>query len=199
MDRHRIVYGLIDPASDELRYVGKSINGMRRAKVHVYRKNEKGHCGNWVRSLRAQGLRPDILVIETLETDVELDDAERFWIAYFRMIGARLTNATDGGDGWAIGDRNPMRDPAAVSRYIAANKGRKLTTEHKQAISRATSRRYEDPAERARFAGNRNPACGPGVGLRISIATKGKKKAQLAIANRLRWDRVRAARSTSAR
>jgi hypothetical protein len=79
-------------------------------------------------------MRPEVFVIEELPKDSsydQLDEAERFWIAYFRFIGANLTNATDGGDGWALGDHNPMRNPIAKAKFSAKNKGRKLTEEHK--------------------------------------------------------------------
>jgi hypothetical protein len=45
------------------------------------------HKANWLRQLLAAGLKPEVEVLET------------HFIAYFRSIGCRLTNLTDGGDG----------------------------------------------------------------------------------------------------
>jgi len=93
------VYGLIDPRNGALRYVGSSTRGMDRPRDHWKRKQDRerhDHCHAWVRSLLREGLVP---VVEVLETTRHLNEAEPFWIAYFRMIGADLTNMTDGGEG----------------------------------------------------------------------------------------------------
>lgn len=74
-----IIYGLVDPRSGELRYVGKSCSGLKRPKAHLAPSNLKKatHKNNWIRQLLAAGARPDILVIE--ETDeAGLVEAEVF-------------------------------------------------------------------------------------------------------------------------
>ncbi len=97
-----IVYGLVDPRDGQLRYVGKSCSGKRRARQHANPTRvikDFTHKGNWVKGLVAVGLRPEIEVLESVVDSQELDEAERFWIAYYRALGCRLTNLTDGGDG----------------------------------------------------------------------------------------------------
>jgi hypothetical protein len=42
-------------------------------------------------------VKPEIIVLEEVGQDWE--SSEQFWIAYFKMIGARLTNLTMGGEG----------------------------------------------------------------------------------------------------
>lgn len=61
----------------------------------------KHHCRNWVNSLVVAGLRPEIIVLEECSTQNELIESEKWHIAYWRAIGANLTNLTDGGDGMA--------------------------------------------------------------------------------------------------
>jgi hypothetical protein len=96
------IYGLIDPCSGELRYVGKSVDSAEgRLSDHLSesRRGYRTHRHNWLRQLLAAGLKPDIEVLETHETAEALVEAERHFIAYFRSVGCRLTNATDGGEG----------------------------------------------------------------------------------------------------
>jgi hypothetical protein len=95
-----LVYGLVDPRSGELRYVGKSCSGLARPRAHARRlKWDRGHCRNWVKSLVDAGLKPEVEVLEGHETAEALVEAEKHFIAYFRSIGCNLTNVTAGGDG----------------------------------------------------------------------------------------------------
>ena len=100
MSMRCFIYGLIDPRDGQLRYVGKSTSGMKRPRSHVsptHLSKEHTHKANWLRQLLSLGLKPDIEVLETCSSPEELSEAERFFIAYFRMVGANLTNLTDGG------------------------------------------------------------------------------------------------------
>lgn len=94
------IYGLVDPRTDQLRYVGKTILPLsQRLKGHLYQatKVRRRHTCVWIRSLVRAGLQPEIFEIETVGENWA--EAEQFWIAYFRMIGADLTNQTTGGEG----------------------------------------------------------------------------------------------------
>lgn len=92
-----VIYGLVDPFTNELRYVGQTVNGRQRLSVHIKSLNEKSHKANWIKSVLAKNGKPEWFIIEVVEKH-ELDEAECFWIAYFRSIGSRLTNATPGGE-----------------------------------------------------------------------------------------------------
>lgn len=131
MARHCIIYVLCDPVTQQIRYVGKTMRGLARVKWHMYERGRRTHKDNWIRSLKKRGLEPEAVIIKEHAAPGDLDEAERFWIAYLRCIGADLTNATAGGDGQAIGDRNAMHDPAARQRFSEANRGRRFTAEHK--------------------------------------------------------------------
>jgi hypothetical protein len=54
----------------------------------------------WVKSLVAQGLKPEIVVFEEHIDLKDLNDSECFWIEYWRFLGACLKNTLDGGEGW---------------------------------------------------------------------------------------------------
>ena len=87
----------------EIRYVGKSTQGMARPKEHTYfEKFKDSQCrnDNWLKSLHKGGHKVGIEILESgFETHQELLDAEVFYIAYFRSLGFDLTNQTDGGEG----------------------------------------------------------------------------------------------------
>jgi hypothetical protein len=99
-----LIYGLVDPRDGQLRYVGKSSSGLKRPRSE-WRNALAGHEGRgrkvcWIKNLLKAGLELyGVVVIQEFDDDGILGQAERFWIAYFRQIGCRLTNDTDGGEG----------------------------------------------------------------------------------------------------
>lgn len=97
-----LVYALVDPRNDEIRYIGKTFRtAHRRLRRHVSDCYLRGctHRENWIRALLSDGLEPSIRVLRECSSPEELAAAECHYIAEFRASGARLTNATDGGDG----------------------------------------------------------------------------------------------------
>lgn len=125
------IYGLIDPNTKEIRYVGKTINPSNRAQQHLKFRKYYAHTykARWVDSLRRIGLQPKFVILE----EVDLADAilrEQYWIDYYRsIIGKRLTNSASGGQG----PRNPIigRSLSEETRrkISLANLGRKCSTE----------------------------------------------------------------------
>ena len=103
-----LIYGVIDPRSQELRYVGRTRNLPHRIKTHCKDRSDSTHRTRWFNSLRKAQVKPDFFIIE--ETTVEAcSEAERFWIAYFRSIGARLVNCAEGGEGTILANRTSFR------------------------------------------------------------------------------------------
>lgn len=95
-----VIYGLIDPFTNQLRYVGKSKDLCRRKTEYVrYKKAPKRHVEKWVNSLITKGVVPDIEILEELEDPKKLNELEKFYIAYFKSLGCNLCNHTDGGEG----------------------------------------------------------------------------------------------------
>jgi group I intron endonuclease len=92
------IYVLIDPSSNQIRYVGKTTDIKRRLRRHI---NERfihdSHKDRWVRKLLENNLRPEIEIVdEVSKTDWVF--WEKFYISYFKFIGCNLTNGTKGGD-----------------------------------------------------------------------------------------------------
>jgi hypothetical protein len=111
---------------------------------------------------------------------------ERHWIAKLLRDGVRLTNATEGGDGFAYGDKNPMRNPEAVARYIESNKGRKLSAETRLRQAEGAKRRWRRPGAKLVITGDNNPAKRPDVRAKISDGQRGIKRPYLGEYNKKR-------------
>lgn len=63
---HAYIYGLIDPVSDEIKYIGKTVNPKVRLWQHFTDSKKPGRCNKkeaWVRSLLNQGLKPKIIIL----------------------------------------------------------------------------------------------------------------------------------------
>lgn len=95
-----IIYTLSNPRTGEVRYVGFTSKGARtRLKGHLDQARLKvTHKDKWILSLLSIGLVPALTVLESGSGD-GWQEAEKRWIAAFRLKGARLANGTDGGDG----------------------------------------------------------------------------------------------------
>lgn len=91
------IYGLVDPRTQELRYVGKTNNIKQRYSFHLTSR-KRTHVSNWIKNLKTSGIKPEIFVIEESDKD-NWREAEKFHINYFRYIGANLVNLADGGGG----------------------------------------------------------------------------------------------------
>lgn len=114
-DRY-FIYGLRDPRTMEIRYVGQSSRGMKRPKQHTRPNNLKNDHFYVVRWLKSINCKPEIVVLERLRIDclsaadrcVALNDAEIRWIALGRLaLGKRLTNLTIGGGGTSGYKKSP--------------------------------------------------------------------------------------------
>jgi group I intron endonuclease len=103
------IYILRCPETNEVRYVGKSNDPKRRIYAHVRKdKTASNHKINWIQSLLKRGLRPKLEIIE--EVDIEnWRTREKFWIKYFKRIGAKLTNYCSGGEGLSFGNQTSFK------------------------------------------------------------------------------------------
>ena len=100
MDSERVVYiyGLSDPISKQLRYIGKSVNPIVRLRKHLSERNlHDSYKDRWIRHLVKLDLKPELTIIDEVEGDNWVY-WEKFYIAYFKFLGCNLTNGTDGGD-----------------------------------------------------------------------------------------------------
>lgn len=101
MSNKNLIYGLQDPETNEIRYIGKSTKGLKRPHEHKneYSLKHSSHKNNWIKSLFAKNLMYGIVVLEEGINADQLDTREIHWIAHYKSTGAFLTNGTDGGEG----------------------------------------------------------------------------------------------------
>lgn len=146
------IYALIDPRSEEIRYVGQTSKEPKdRLLWHTYRSNRNCHKDRWVRQLRRANLAPRMIIVQRVPKSC-WKEAERYWIKFFRERGCPLTNSTDGGDGLAgyrasAETRAKMR--AAWTRRARPLKRRPHTEETREKLRQATLKQFENPEARA--------------------------------------------------
>lgn len=129
-----IIYGLVDPLTNQLRYVGKTISGMaKRLEGHIgnARRGLNQPCAHWVRSLLAKSRIPEIFEIEACAFGVDWEEAEQFWIENCRSLGCRLLNLSIGGGAGALGWRATEETKRRMSlkskgRIVSADARRKI-------------------------------------------------------------------------
>lgn len=124
------IYSLVDPRSDSIVYIGKTVRDIK----HRYRSHcSKSQCHNGrlkriLNELRELGLKFECRILEKCNPE-DVDAREIFHIAKAREDGMDLCNVLSGGDGPA---------PGSFSEPVRA------------AMSRSASRRFAQPGARER-------------------------------------------------
>lgn len=178
-----MIYGLCEPTTGELRYIGKASRypASHRLQQHIASsKITDTHTARWIRSLG--GASPVIKVLLLVGDGMR---AECGMIAFYRAKGSRLTNLTNGGDGApgrkvSVETRAKMRasglgrkrDPMIVAKTADALRGRKRPSEVGAKISAGLKGNKN-------CLGKRNGA-GQKISLehraKLSAANKGRKR-----------------------
>lgn len=155
---------LQDPQTHEIRYVGQTRSGLdRRLYIHCYRSpsrknNRTAYVYKWIDTLLRKGLKPYITELQALPVD-HLNNAEIYWIAYFKGTGCRLTNTQSGGNGgWEHMKGKPSAfkgktvTPEARALISSKLKGRKLPEQTRRKMSVARQRDREKISEKTKQA-----------------------------------------------
>ena len=125
-----VIYGLVDPRSGDIRYVGKTVKPEQRLYMHVYiavTGRRGSHKDRWIKELDRLGLRPEMVKLATCEHS-EWQRVEREMIATLRASG-RLTNLTAGGEGIDM-----PRTPEWRARIGQAHRGKSVSGETRQRL-----------------------------------------------------------------
>lgn len=130
------IYGLYDE-NDNIRYVGKTKGSIaKRLGDHIFESicGASTYKGIWIRSMLSKGVSPTVKKLLTVNGDIILGNFyETFYILLFRGLGAKLTNATDGGDGFS----GYIKTAEHIRKVGLANLGKKRTKECKLKMSKA--------------------------------------------------------------
>lgn len=149
------IYGLVDPRTTQLRYVGKTVLAPdRRVFVHKWRAKKqphKNHSMAWLLNLVAAGTEPEVFTIEEVPPGGDWVEAEQFWIAYFRSIGADLCNHTVGGEGAPGHKQSPETIAKRVKRGPEHHSfGKPQHPNSRAALKAAMEKFHSDPIAMAR-------------------------------------------------
>lgn len=161
-----VVYALSDPRTQEVRYIGKTATRLEgRLDTHFQPSSLKTNTkkDQWLRGMLKAGIAVEVDVLERCSGEEELNQAERFHIASWRFMGARLTNHTDGGDGaiglkWSTASRaqaslthkERIRPPRSEQARVSISRGK-----GGRPVFDDQGVRYETLAEAARALGVR--------------------------------------------
>lgn len=88
------VYTLIDPRTNKIRYIGQSINPEQRYKQHLSCDDGSPRV-HWIQELRAQGVHPKMVILESGLSVHDAPEAEMRWIRRAHSLGHQLTNVID--------------------------------------------------------------------------------------------------------
>lgn len=103
-DGHAIIYVLVDPRDNLIRYVGMSTNLSFRYETHVNRRSSGKQRQEWVDDLQSDGFDPVLVPIEFVPSDYDQThdgfrrDREDYWIRLFSRYGCPLTNVNTRAD-----------------------------------------------------------------------------------------------------
>lgn len=146
------IYGLCEPTTGELRYIGKSVSPNNRFRRHISDVNKyNSYKDRWIRGLISENKKPSMFIIDVVNKE-EWVFWERFYISYFNYLGCRLTNTTGGGDEppTTKGRKHTEESKRKMSKSKKGkpipwlNNGEKRSEEHKQNLSNSLKGRVSE-------------------------------------------------------
>jgi group I intron endonuclease len=128
------IYTLECPISNEVRYVGKTINLLDRLRGHIKTsKKLKTHKDKWVNSLINEGLKPIIKELDCVDED-NWQYWEKHYIQLFKNQGFNLVNHTEGGDGGSF-NKHSEESKKKMSEFRTGKKRSEFTDEWRKNLS----------------------------------------------------------------
>lgn len=142
------IYKLIDPITNDVRYIGLTFNSLKqRLKSHCSEKS-KSHKSNWINLLKSKGLKP---IIESIEENISsyeyCCEREIYWIEKYKSEGYSLTNMATGGN------KNKKMSEEVKKKMSDSHKERNkiykktISDETRLRISESSKKRFMDPKE----------------------------------------------------
>lgn len=162
------IYILIDPETNQVRYIGKTKSLKRRYNQHISECSKlKSHKNNWLLSLKNRNLRPEMVVIDETDKD-DWIFLEQWYIQLYKSWGYRLTNHTEGGEGvygythsqetrekMSKANKGRVFSEESKRKLSATIKGRKMSDETKRKVSEAAKKRGISPETQAKMIESR--------------------------------------------
>lgn len=89
----KYIYGLVDPRTRQIRYIGQTDDLAKRLQQHITDKSNTPKT-EWIRGLQMAQLLPDIIQLAIVSDGENAHNAEYRWIYFARKNGWELTNTT---------------------------------------------------------------------------------------------------------
>lgn len=125
--RAGFIYTLSCPDTMLVRYVGKTFSPKERFARHVsLESREKSKRALWVNGLIKKGKKPIIDIIDDCD-EFNWIDKEVFYIKFYKSIGAKLLNMSNGGEQGALNYKFTESQSEKLSKSL---KGKPKTKEH---------------------------------------------------------------------
>lgn len=92
--RETHIYGLCNPGSNQIMYVGKADDVKRRLESHMAACEKLSSPKDvWLKGLKTDGVKPEVVILETCEESA-WRARESHWIDHCRKLNENLKNAT---------------------------------------------------------------------------------------------------------
>lgn len=111
------IYALVDPRTNERRYIGKADSPENRLKRHMRELRGSTHKINWLKQLKKMNITPNIEILEECDKSVWAE-REIYWVAYGKRCNWPLTNGSNGGEG-------RLGSPASIETRIKQSLAKK--------------------------------------------------------------------------
>lgn len=116
MDYLTLIYALVDPRDDVVRYVGRTTDPYGRMRAHLGDRDHEGAAKQrWTAALHELGIEPRMVVLQAVE-HADAPDAERCWISRYALEHKLFNDPAE--LGW-LPVPEPSVEPATV-RYVPA-------------------------------------------------------------------------------
>ena len=135
MENEVRIYTLSHPITNEVRYVGKTVESLEeRLRKHISRRDNT-YKSNWIISLKREGLTPNIELLDECSL-LDWHWLEKYWILQFKCWNFKLTNICEGGKG-SDGLKHSIESKEKISKWHKGKQWRLnavLTDETKEKI-----------------------------------------------------------------
>lgn len=135
-----LIYALVAKSNPlEIRYIGKTADSSPKPRLNEHMrnaldKNTPWHVSRWIRKAILNGDEVLSIIVELDLSEEEALQREIFYIAHYRVLGYKLTNMTDGGDG-SSGRITSEETRKKLSKSLKGKGvGRKFSEEHRRKI-----------------------------------------------------------------
>jgi len=124
------IYALLDPNTNLLMYIGQTMQGFNRIRQHYYgceKRNPNGLLSKskvWIHNLKKENKIFKVIYLEYFNNDLKIDEAEQYWINFFKASGAELLNSFNSG---------------------SFNRGSSISKEDRELISKRTKEAMNTP------------------------------------------------------